>query len=163
MDAGSYEQFSLTAEQLGDDRLYLKEGISLQVRKYNDVPISMQLPPFAASGGLTKPAELETGLKVHVPLFIKERRGHRAASDDTLPAWAAAEACPHAFRVLDLGSGKGTVAIPTRQEPAPVPLPDDRPATPDTHSPCCSRASARRRPPLRGWRCSRGRQPGSTE
>jgi elongation factor P len=87
MDESSFEQFALTAEQLGDDRLYLKEGISLQVRKYNDVPISMQLPPFVelavvstelgvrgdtASGGSTKPASLETGLQVRVPLFIKE-------------------------------------------------------------------------------------------
>ena len=87
MDEGNYEQFSLTAGQLGDDRLYLKEGISLQVRKYNDVPISMQLPPFVelkvvstelgvrgdtASGGSTKPASLETGLQVRVPLFIRE-------------------------------------------------------------------------------------------
>lgn len=87
MDEGTYEQFSLTAEQLGDDRLYLKEGISLQLRKYNNVPISMQLPPFVelavvsaetgirgdtASGGTTKPARLETGLQVRVPLFIKE-------------------------------------------------------------------------------------------
>jgi len=87
MDEGNYEQFYLTAEQLGDDGLYLKEGISLQVRKYNGVPISMQLPPFVelavastefglrgdtASGGTTKPATLETGLQVRVPLFIKE-------------------------------------------------------------------------------------------
>jgi elongation factor P len=87
MDESSYEQFSLTAEQLGNDRLYLKEGISLQVRKYNDVPISMQLPQFVeltvsstelgirgdtASGGTTKSATLETNLQVRVPLFIKE-------------------------------------------------------------------------------------------
>jgi elongation factor P len=87
MDESNYEQFSLTAEQLGDDKLYLKEGISLQVRKYNDAPISMQLPQFVelavvstelgmkgdtASGGTTKPATLETGLQVRVPLFIKE-------------------------------------------------------------------------------------------
>jgi elongation factor P len=87
MDESSFEQFSLTADQLGDDRLYLKEGISLQVRKYNSMPISMQLPPFVeltvastelglrgdtASGGTTKPATLETGLQVRVPLFIKE-------------------------------------------------------------------------------------------
>lgn len=87
MDQGNYEQFSMTAEQLGEDRLYLKEGLLLQVQKYNDAPISMQLPPFVelavvstesgvrgdtASGGSTKPATLETGLQVRVPLFIKE-------------------------------------------------------------------------------------------
>ena len=43
--------------------------------------------------------------------IIQKRSGHRAASDDTLLAWAAARACPDAVRVLDLGSGKGTVAM----------------------------------------------------
>jgi elongation factor P len=87
MDEGSYEQFALSEEQLGDERLYLKDGILLQVLKYNGDPIAMQLPPFielavvstepgsrgdTASGGTTKPATLETGLQVRVPLFIKE-------------------------------------------------------------------------------------------
>ncbi len=44
-------------------------------------------------------------------LIIQKRRGHRAASDDTLLAWAAARTRPEASRVLDLGSGKGTVAM----------------------------------------------------
>jgi tRNA1(Val) A37 N6-methylase TrmN6 len=43
--------------------------------------------------------------------IIQKRKGHRAASDDTLLAWAAARAHPGATRVLDLGSGKGTVAM----------------------------------------------------
>ncbi|MBZ5500397.1 MAG: SAM-dependent methyltransferase [Acidobacteriia bacterium] len=43
--------------------------------------------------------------------IIQKRRGHRAAADDTLLAWAAARACPDAVRILDLGSGKGTVAM----------------------------------------------------
>lgn len=43
--------------------------------------------------------------------IIQKRRGHRAASDDTLLAWAAARAHPRAERILDLGSGKGTVAM----------------------------------------------------
>jgi tRNA1(Val) A37 N6-methylase TrmN6 len=43
--------------------------------------------------------------------IIQKRRGHRAASDDILLAWAAAHACPDAIRILDLGSGKGTVAM----------------------------------------------------
>jgi tRNA1Val (adenine37-N6)-methyltransferase len=43
--------------------------------------------------------------------IIQKRRGHRAASDDTLLAWVAARTCPDAMRVLDLGSGKGTVAM----------------------------------------------------
>lgn len=87
MDEGTYEQFALPEKQLGDDRLYMKDGVLLQVLKYNGIPIAIQLPPFVeltvtstepggrndtGSGGSTKPATLETGLQVRVPLFIKE-------------------------------------------------------------------------------------------
>jgi elongation factor P len=87
MDEGTYEQFSLTGDQLGQDRLFLKEGFLLQVLKYNGGAIAIQLPPFVelavastepgargdtGSGGATKPATLETGLQVRVPLFIRE-------------------------------------------------------------------------------------------
>ena len=87
MDEESYEQFSLGEDQLGDERFYLKENISLQVRKYNGEPVSLELPATvdlvvtdaepgvrgdSASGGTTKSATLETGLQVRVPLFIKE-------------------------------------------------------------------------------------------
>lgn len=43
--------------------------------------------------------------------ILQRRRGHRATSDDVLLAWAGAEARPDARRVLDLGTGKGTVAL----------------------------------------------------
>ncbi|MCA9541603.1 MAG: AMP-binding protein, partial [Myxococcales bacterium] len=43
--------------------------------------------------------------------ILQRRRGHRAASDDTLLAWFALQARPAARRVLDLGTGKGTVAL----------------------------------------------------
>ncbi len=87
MDDESYEQFSLSEDQLGDERLYLKENVSLQVCKYNGEPVSLGLPATidlvvtdaepgvrgdSASGGTTKSATLETGLQVRVPLFIKE-------------------------------------------------------------------------------------------
>ncbi|HEX8098055.1 MAG TPA: elongation factor P [Pyrinomonadaceae bacterium] len=87
MDESTYEQFRLDAEQVGDDRFYLKEGGTLQVLKYNGAPVSLQLPQFVelavtstepglrgdtAAGGATKQATLETGLSLRVPLFIKE-------------------------------------------------------------------------------------------
>jgi elongation factor P len=87
MDDESYEQFALPAAQLGEERLYLKDGMQLQVRKYKGEAIAMQLPQVvelavretepalrgdSASGGTTKAATLETGLVVRVPLFIKE-------------------------------------------------------------------------------------------
>ncbi len=43
--------------------------------------------------------------------ILQKARGHRAATDDTILAWAASEARPGAARLLDLGSGKGTVAL----------------------------------------------------
>jgi elongation factor P len=87
MDEKSYEQFVFSAEDVGNDRGYLKEGVSLQVLKYNGAPVSLQLPQFVelavistelglrgdtAAGGATKQATVETGLVVRVPLFIKE-------------------------------------------------------------------------------------------
>lgn len=87
MDEANYEQFAFTAEQVGDDRGYLKEGITLQVLKFNGSPVSVQLPQFVelqvtdtepglrgdtAAGGASKQATLETGITVRVPLFIKE-------------------------------------------------------------------------------------------
>jgi elongation factor P len=87
MDESSYEQFMFTDEQVGDDRGYLKEGVSLQILKYNGAPVSLQLPQYVelvvtetepgmrgdtAAGGASKKAKLETGLSVNLPLFIKE-------------------------------------------------------------------------------------------
>jgi elongation factor P len=87
MDESSYEQFMLPAESVGDDGSYLKDGQTLQILKYNGEAVSLQLPQFVelsvvstepgtrgdtAAGGANKPAVLETGLQVRVPLFIKE-------------------------------------------------------------------------------------------
>jgi elongation factor P len=87
MDESSYEQFMFTEAQVGDDRGYLKEGVSLQILKYNGAPVSLQLPQYVelvvtetepgmrgdtAAGGASKKGKLETGLSVNLPLFIKE-------------------------------------------------------------------------------------------
>lgn len=87
MDEKNYEQFAFSNEDLGSDRSYLKEGVSLQVLKYNGAAVSLQLPQYVelavvsteqglrgdtAAGGASKQATLETGLEVRVPLFIKE-------------------------------------------------------------------------------------------
>ena len=87
MDESSYDQFTFDEEQVGEERFYLKAGLSLQALKYNGDPVSLQFPQFveltvtetggnaagnSASGGATKQATLETGLEVRVPLFIKD-------------------------------------------------------------------------------------------
>jgi elongation factor P len=87
MDQATYEQFSLAEENVGDASGYLKEGLLLQVLKYNGRAVSLQLPQYVelqiastepgvrgdtADGSATKVARLETGLEVRVALFFKE-------------------------------------------------------------------------------------------
>ena len=87
MDQESYETLTLSASVVGDDRYLLADNVLVQIQKFNDRPIGIAFPPHielvvsqtepgvrgdTASGGVTKPATLETGLEVRVPLFIKE-------------------------------------------------------------------------------------------
>ncbi len=87
MDQSSYEQFTISQESVGEDHFYLKEGLNLDLFKYNGQAVSLQLPQYVelaiastepgsrgdtAAGGATKVAKLETGLEVRVPLFMKE-------------------------------------------------------------------------------------------
>jgi len=84
MDEENYEQTALSAEQLGDTINYLKEGMSVGTSSYQgeligvELPITVELkvtdtgPGFkgdTASAG-NKPATLETGITIQVPLFI---------------------------------------------------------------------------------------------
>jgi len=87
MDQESFETLTLPIEKVGDDRELLVDNLVVQVQKYNGNPIGLQFPPHVeltvtstepgvrgdtASGGVTKPATLQTGLEIRVPLFIKE-------------------------------------------------------------------------------------------
>ena len=84
MDTSSYEQFTYQKDQLGDDTDLLKENTTVEILLYEGSPISMILPTFmelevvetdpgirgdTASGG-TKPAMVETGATVKVPLYL---------------------------------------------------------------------------------------------
>ncbi|MFH1485405.1 MAG: elongation factor P [Chloroflexota bacterium] len=84
MDTETFEQTTLNTDQLGDNLKYLKENITLDLLNYNKESIGVELPNSidlqvvdtgpsfkgdTAQGG-TKPAELETGITVQVPLFI---------------------------------------------------------------------------------------------
>lgn len=84
MDAESFEQTALNPEQLGDALDYLKEGMSIEILTYKDEPISVELPNSVelevvetgpaykgdtATAG-NKPAKLETGITIQVPLFV---------------------------------------------------------------------------------------------
>ena len=87
MDQRTFETIGIGRDTLGDDGLLLAENLEVQIQKFNGRPIGVQLPAIVeltvtraepgvrgdtASGGVTKPATLETGLEIRVPLFIKE-------------------------------------------------------------------------------------------
>ena len=87
MDQSTYEQFTLSEDNIGDEHWYLKEGLILEIFKYNGQAVSLQLPQYVeltiastepglrgdtAAGGATKIAKLETGLEVRVALFMRE-------------------------------------------------------------------------------------------
>ncbi len=84
MDLQSYDQFSMTAGQLGDSAQYLIDGMTLDRTTYETETIGVELPVtvdhkvvetepgFAGDtqSGARKPATTETGLVVQVPLFV---------------------------------------------------------------------------------------------
>lgn len=86
MDSENFEQFPISLAVLGDQILFLKEGEETIITRYEGNPIGVELPPKVAlkvietspgvrgdtAQGGTKPAKLETGVTVQVPLFINE-------------------------------------------------------------------------------------------
>ena len=87
LDQTTFDTLSLSEAMVGDALDFLVEGALLQIDKYNGNPIGLQLPPQVellvtytepgvrgdtASGAVTKPAKLETGVEIRVPFFIKE-------------------------------------------------------------------------------------------
>lgn len=86
MDNTTYDQSRLSEEQVGDSAQWLKENTNVDILFHNGLAISLELPNFVelevsktdpgvkgdtASGG-TKPATLETGAVVNVPLYMNE-------------------------------------------------------------------------------------------
>lgn len=86
MDTQSFEQIPLMQDLLGEDVQFLKENMEVKVMFYEGQAIGIELPTFVelkvtetepgfkgdtATGG-TKPATLETGAVVQVPLFINK-------------------------------------------------------------------------------------------
>ncbi|MDQ1240136.1 MAG: elongation factor [Thermodesulfobacteriota bacterium] len=86
MDSETYEQLFLLQEQLGDAVDYLQENVTVSVLFHNGKPIGVDVPIFVeltvtatepgvrgdTAAGATKPATLQTGMTVQVPLFVNE-------------------------------------------------------------------------------------------
>jgi len=86
MDSETYDQISLSAEEVGEARDFLKENTDVDILFIDGSPVTVELPTFmelaitktdpgirgdTASGG-SKPATLESGAVVQVPLFLNE-------------------------------------------------------------------------------------------
>lgn len=86
MNEETFEQFEVSADLVGDGAGYLKEGDKLQLQFFNDTPINVELPKNVplkvvytenvvkgdTTSSVLKDAELETGITVKVPAFIKQ-------------------------------------------------------------------------------------------
>lgn len=86
MDQETFEEIAVSEENLGDKKLFLKDNLDVTAYFYKDDCLSVNLPNFielkithtepgvkgdtAKSG--TKPAQVETGATIQVPLFINE-------------------------------------------------------------------------------------------
>ncbi|PYO57424.1 MAG: elongation factor P [Candidatus Rokuibacteriota bacterium] len=86
MDLDTYDQISLAPEEVGEARDFLKENTEVEILFIDGNPVSVELPNFielrivktdpgvrgdTATGG-SKPATLETGAVIQVPLFLNE-------------------------------------------------------------------------------------------
>lgn len=99
MDENTYEQFELSAEIIGELSGYMKEGDKVQAQFFDGHVISVELPKNVplkvsytenavkgdTSSSITKDAEVETGIKVKVPAFIKT--GDTISVDTTTGAY----------------------------------------------------------------------------
>ncbi len=86
MDNGSYEQFNLHVEELGEQVQFLKDGTDVDVLYFEGQPVSISLPikmefkvvsappgvKGNSAGNVNKQVEIETGAKINVPMFINE-------------------------------------------------------------------------------------------
>ncbi len=86
MDTKTYDQIPFSVEQVGDAKQFLQENLDVDVLFWRGNPINIELPQFIVAtvsecepglkgdtaSGATKPATIETGAVVNVPLFIKE-------------------------------------------------------------------------------------------
>ncbi len=86
MNNDTYDQVLISPDEVGAGSKFLKENTSIDVLEYNGRVIGVELPIFVSlvvtktepgfkgdtSSGGSKPAELETGYEVNVPLFINE-------------------------------------------------------------------------------------------
>jgi elongation factor P len=83
MDQTNYEQVTVSKDLIGDAHDLMKDNLPCTVTFFNERPVDVSIPTFVllevtepgvrgdTSGNVTKPATVETGAEVQVPLFIR--------------------------------------------------------------------------------------------
>jgi elongation factor P len=85
MDQTNYEQVTVSADLIGESADLMKDNLPVTVLFFNERPVDVTLPTFVflevtasepgvrgdTSGNVTKPAKVETGADIQVPLFIR--------------------------------------------------------------------------------------------
>ncbi len=88
MDNDTYDQVTMSADEVGDQSRYLREGLEVMMTTYEGRPLAIEIPRkmtfkviesmdvvagnTASGGNLTKEITLEGGIKTRAPMFIKE-------------------------------------------------------------------------------------------
>lgn len=84
MDTETFDQITLPAGQLGDDTVYLQDGMMVQIESFEEMPISVALPEHVTlevvetepvvkgqtAASSYKPAQMDNGVRVLVPPFV---------------------------------------------------------------------------------------------
>lgn len=88
MDNGTYEQVTMSDEDVGEQGKYLREGLEVNISTFEDRPVALELPRkltfkvteamdassgnTVSGGNMTKEVTLDGGITARVPLFIKQ-------------------------------------------------------------------------------------------
>ena len=78
MDINTYEQIALTEDAIGDTLKFVKENDMVKMLSHNKEVFAIEPPMFAelviieTEPGASKPAKVETGATVYVPLFVEQ-------------------------------------------------------------------------------------------
>lgn len=86
MDQQTYEQISISAEDIGDDTVFLQDGMMVRIEFHEESPLGVSLPEKVTlevtetepvvkgqtASSSYKPATLENGLRVGVPPFVNQ-------------------------------------------------------------------------------------------
>lgn len=97
MDAGTYEQITISAEDIGEQAVYLKDGMDVSLEMYEDSPLGVHLPEHVelavmetepvvkgqTASSSYKPAKMENGVRVMVPPFVNEGDRIVVATEDS--------------------------------------------------------------------------------